>query len=368
MSFNINPALSEQLNSYVSSLYTIDCSLGHSPFGAPSSALDCLSQFNTTHISTYNDYSTSVELSVRLGQFLNMSPENIFLGNGSIGCLSSLFFKFFGQNNKKMLGVGPQFVSAVSEWVLSGGDYESVPLDLTAASGQPHLPIAALLAKIEHSSYTVLYLDNPNNPLGLIYSLDEIEQVVAACLRRDVFVIVDEAYGDYLPVEFSSVHLLEKYSNLIVVRSMAKGFGLAALRVGYMCVHDNLAEHMRKIQLPFSPTFISSKMACTVLNDVSFLHHNIEKVRHLKKLLVSAFEKNGITVLPTHSDVPIFTVFLDNTNLYNRLSEMAIVSENGIHFSTTREEFDGRYCRIRIPADEADICHIDYRLKNYHEQ
>ncbi len=118
---SLNPNTLKSFDSYVDTLYTIDCGLGSNPLGAPESVADFWASYDGTKMDKYYDFSQIVDLSVKVGEYTGMPPERIFFSNGSISMLSNIFFKLFSERPKLMVGVGPQFVQAVSEWQLSGG-------------------------------------------------------------------------------------------------------------------------------------------------------------------------------------------------------------------------------------------------------
>lgn len=362
----LNPNLAQDIQHYVGDFYSIDCSLGSNPFGAPPAAIAWAKADQGDALAPYYDSSAIIDLSLQISDYIHYPAESIFIFNGSFNALSVIFYKILNLPEKRMLGVGPQFVSAVSEWKLSGGEYHSVPLNYDDTG--PTLPLDTLIQELHEGDYTVLYLDNPNNPLGYAYSVEELEALCAAAQLTDTFVIVDEAYGDYLPTSRSACTLLDRFSNLICVRSFSKGLGMAAIRVGYACVHPSMAPHFRKISTPFSPAFHSAKVATAGLSDREFFADNIRKTRERKQALCEVLDRWQLRTLPTHPDVPILTVHCPGTNAHQMFLSLRIATESGAHFSMTDARFDASYCRLRIPANHYDIEHINYRLKQWRSQ
>lgn len=100
------------------------------------------------------------------------------------------------------------------------------------------------------SGTNLFWIGNPNNPDGLIFSFQEIEQWLGK-YPNTVFVI-DEAYAAFIPEFQSAIPLTRSYSNLIVVRSLTKCCAIPGLRLGYVVTSDKLAERLRKFQQPWS--------------------------------------------------------------------------------------------------------------------
>ncbi len=97
--------------------------------------------------------------------------------------------------------------------------------------------------------YKVIYIDNPNNPTGQIIPLSSIENIVKEAAKYDIAVMVDEAYGEYMPKENSAVKLLNNYDNVIALKTFSKGFGLAGLRAGYAVLPEQLVNPIKRFLL-----------------------------------------------------------------------------------------------------------------------
>ncbi len=360
----INPSLDVKNETYVSNDYLIDCSMGSNPFGSPARSQAWIKNYNGEGLAEYYDYSTIVDLTMLIASYVNFRAENVFIGNGSANCLSIIFYKFLNVRNSKMLGVGPQFITAISEWKMAGGEYHSIPLNLDS---KPILPVAELCEELKRNDYAVLYIDNPNNPLGYVFSIEDIERLARTCQQTDTFLVVDEAYADYVSIEASAIQLIDQYSNVIVTRSFSKGLGLASIRTGYLVVSDEYIDCFRKIIMPFTPSMLSAKLAIEALQDDLFLQQTIEKTRHFKAELIQVFESNNIKTLATHEDTPIFTVYDKDVDLFALLSSVNIITESGVHFVATNPIFNNSYCRVRIPGNQVDIHHINYRLNHLNE-
>lgn len=125
--------------------------------------------------------------------------------------------KFVIREGSKVLGYALQFSEYITEVRVMGGFYEYMSLK---KEEDFEFNYEEFIEKI-NDSYTLVYIDNPNNPTGQVISLDVIEEVTKKALEEEVIVVVDEAYGDSMDIKNSAVNL--EYPNLIVVRSFSKG-------------------------------------------------------------------------------------------------------------------------------------------------
>lgn len=356
----INPQLTSEKASYISDLYTIDCRLGTNPFGPPPLAPDFMYSSLLEGVESYYSFDWIARLSVLVSGYTGVPPDQLYFSNGSMPMLSNLFFKMFTREGKTMLGIGPQFVDAVSEWSLSGGSYQSLAMADYADTASL---FDALEKKVRIEQPDVVYLDNPNNPTGFAWPKALVRELAAACDEVGSYLLIDEAYGDFLAPESSLISLCCEYNHTLVVRSFSKGLGLAALRLGYVAVPKGLVGVVRNTIIPFTPSLPAIKVACHVLPGIAtYIRTTVDKTREYKAKLIEALEQNGITVLPTHSDTPIFLAHAKNFNLYQWLADKGIQAESGHHFRDTWVPMSHHYCRIRIPGNEHDLAHLCYRL------
>ena len=238
-----------------------------------------------------------------------VTEQQVFLGHGSFNLLERLIHKFLKPG--MMAGVGPQFSEVPSEFAAAGGHYRSFRL----LEPDGALPMAALEKALDTDGWSVLYVDNPNNPLGRSFELGDLDRLAAICDRNGTALLVDEAFGDYLDDSASAVHLLPQYRNLIVVRSFSKALGLAGERIGYMFMSPELARAYREVDVPFEPGVVAQTLAIETLADSSWIERVRLEVRHAKSRIVGALAHTDMSVLPTHPDVAIMAVHRPGADL-----------------------------------------------------
>jgi histidinol-phosphate aminotransferase len=154
---------------------------------------------------------------------------------------------------------------------------------------ESHLP---LLLDAVRKRPRLLYLVNPNNPTGLTYSVSEIETLLRAA--KNTLVIVDEAY-----IEFggeSVAALVLTHPNLVVTRTFSKAYGLAALRVGYLCAGAKVIEALRVLYNPKSVGTLGLVGARAAVADSEHLAWYVREVRAARQRLADWFAARGHTV------------------------------------------------------------------------
>ena len=327
----------------------IDCATGIFETDPSPRLARALREFDVSRLDRYTPFPVEAHFKrAILDRFrpIGVTEQQLFLGHGSFNLLERVIHKFLKPG--AMAGVGPQFGEVPSEFIAAGGRYQPFRLLEPDAA----LPVSALEAAIDTGGYSVLYLDNPNNPLGCVFGRAELERLAAACDRSGTAFLVDEAFGDYLDDAASAIHLVPHYRTLIVVRSFSKALGLAGERVGYMFLSAELARLYRKIDVPFEPGVVAQTLALETLADPAWIESVRGEVRQAKRRIVDALARTDIRVLPTHPDVAIMSVYRDGTDLMRDFRRCGIVALAGSHFANTHTDWDDSYCRLRVVHGE----------------
>ena len=136
----------------------------------------------------------------------------------------------------------------------------------------------------------LLYLVNPNNPTGVIYTPDEVASLLAA--SPETLVIVDEAYSEFSGV--SATCLLDTYSNLAITRTFSKAYGLAGLRVGYLMGHPSVVADLRRLANPKSVNALAQVGAMAALADQDYLRWYLAEVDAAKRLMAKWLSKRKL--------------------------------------------------------------------------
>lgn len=317
----------------------LDCSLGQNPFGFPRDVLEGL-DIESLDVSSYPDpYHHRLKQALVERWKNRFKEEDIFIGSGSIGCLEKAN-KALIKEGSLVLGYTPQFTEYITEVRVCGGIYEYLPLSPDKGF---EFNADMFLEKLS-DKYTLLYIDNPNNPTGQVISIESVKTIVGEAYKLGVIVIVDEAYGDFMDDENSALNL--DYPNLIVVRSLSKGFGLAGLRVGYAVIKGTeLKELYSKVNLPFEISSLSEEIALRAVKRTSFIEESRARVRETKGKIMDFLSEKGFSISKTSLDVPIFLLGKENENLYLYFKKIGILCVDGKSFIG----LNSSYVRVRIP-------------------
>jgi histidinol-phosphate aminotransferase len=230
-------------------------------------------------------------LSVRLG----VGMDAIVLGNGSNDVLEMVGGAFLAPGRS---AVYSQHAFAVYRLATQARGAKGI---VVPAKAYGH-DLAAMLAAID-SHTRVVFIANPNNPTGTLLSGDEIADFLAAA-PKDVVVVLDEAYNEYLPeaVRYDSLRLLARHRNLIVTRTFSKAYGLAGLRVGYALCDPSIADLLNRVRQPFNVNNLALVAAIAALDDTEFLRRSHELNLAGMRQLTAGFERLGLRWIPSYAN------------------------------------------------------------------
>jgi histidinol-phosphate aminotransferase len=330
-----------------SALEPIDCLLGCGQWGVSSLARQALASFDPKALSPYPErFHETLLAPAVLERFrgVDLRPEQLFFGHGSFNVLERVLHKLLRPG--RMLGLGPQFIEIPHEWRAAGGSYEPLPLEPPDYA----LPIEAFERALAEDGAAVVYVDNPNNPLGRHFPPEQMDRLATACARHGAILVVDEALGDFLDDSLSCARLAVSHDNVIVTRSFSKALGLAAERVGYAFFSTALAPYYRQVDVPFEPGVVAATLARETLRDRPFLERVRREAAAAKAEIVRALGDARLEVLPTHPGVSILTVHDSFRDARRLLRSRGILVQPGSSFGRTHAGWDDTYCRLRVVA------------------
>lgn len=285
------------------------------PLGASPLALAALEQA-LPDLARYPDGSGYV-LKFALAQKLNIDPAQIVLGNGSNDVLE-LAARAFLQPG--LSAIYAQHAFAVYPLVTQAIGAQGICVPAREYGHDLNAMLAAITANTR-----MVFIANPNNPTGTLLSneavLDFLEQV-----PKHVLVVLDEAYGEYLPENIRSVALqwLSRFSNLIVTRTFSKAYGLAGLRVGYALAHPEVAAMMERVRQAFNVNSLALVAASAALDDTDFIERSYALNRLGMTQLVQGLQLLKLSYIPSFANFLAFRIG-NATAMYRRLLALGVI-------------------------------------------
>ncbi len=330
----------------------LDCAIGKNSFGTSEKVVEFAKHYNDWSDLWEHPDNSYKDLKQGICEFwsdyADLEETNIRVANGSAVILSRLN-KLFVEPGVKILGYAPQFDEYRLEVQVLGGIYEAVLLDpLEDFKFNPE----RLISKMK-PDYPIEYIDNPNNPTGQLICLGDIEAIVKEAAKKDMVVIVDEAYGDYVEEKHSAVNLINEYSNLVVTRTFTKGYGIGRIRVGYAILPTELGDYYNKIELPFSVSTFGASLVREALLNQDFIIRLRQQVKTEKGKLIGELTKKGYHIGETHESCPLFIIGYkdEDVDLKEKLLTKGILALAGNEYVNLGKN----YARINTPCRAEDF-------------
>jgi histidinol-phosphate aminotransferase len=232
------------------------------------------------------------ELKAALSRRYGVPQECIVVGNGSNELLEMAAGAFLEPGRS---AVYSQHAFAVYPLATQARGARSI---VVPAKNYGH-DLPAMLAAIAPET-RVVFIANPNNPTGTFVPGRELEEFLAR-VPRDVAVVVDEAYTEYLPPElrYDSIAWLKTHPNFILTRTFSKVYGLAGLRVGFGLMHPRVADLLNRVRQPFNVNSLALAAAVAALGDRKFVAKSHKMNRAGMARLERGFRKLGLESIPS---------------------------------------------------------------------
>ena len=273
---------------------------------------------NENPFGEFNRYPDGdpIQLKKKLAEINHVKPENLFLGNGSDELIDLTMRIFCEPAKDSILMMNPSFVMYEIYAKMNNLHVEKLQLN-----SDFELEKDKFLDTISKSQANVLFLCSPNNPTG--NSIDYLEFYIQ---NFSGIVVVDEAYIEFSPDD-SAVKLLNKYPNLIVLKTLSKAFGMAGLRIGVGLSSTEIASLFIQLKPPYNISSESQKLALEQLNNIEQIQNNIKFILVEKEKLKEGLKQINQVVKIFPSDANFFLVeFEDAQLIYQKLLDKNILT------------------------------------------
>ncbi|MBI5020274.1 MAG: histidinol-phosphate transaminase [Ignavibacteriales bacterium] len=276
------------------------------PIGASPLAIAAIQK----HIGEVNFYPNGgYDLRVKLAKLYNLKIDNVIVGNGSDGIMSFIIRTFLCDDDE-VLTTESAFIGFQVLARSRGIKYRTVPYR------DWHYDLPAL-AKQVNAHTKIVYLANPNNPTGTIFSKQEFD-VFYKNIPERTLIILDEAYFEYAQHNPEYPDSMQyRYDNVITLRTFSKIYGLAGLRLGYGFAHKNLITNLMKVKLSFEPNLLAQAAGIAALDDRDFVKRAVELNNQGLRYLPDALRDLHLQVIPSHAN--FVTIVFKDENIVNQI-------------------------------------------------
>lgn len=292
----------------------------HHPSVIESIQQSILQPKSITHYSNIYNQTTKTLID-KLCQYNQINDTQILLSAGSDDSLEYLINRYINTETH-VLVLAPSY--SYFEYVIKRktNNIHYITLDFNNTSP---LDIKYCLEFYEDIiQNAVVYIVNPNNPLGTLISKDSIELCVKK--YKDTLFIIDEAYIEFT---FSNtcVDFIHTYENIVITRTFSKAYGLAGIRLGYMIANEKTIKYVKILYNEKNTTNVAKAAGAAIFNNIEYYENIIAQVNEIREDFQSFLNSLNIYYVPSQSNfisfyigknVEYFLNLLESDNIYIR--------------------------------------------------
>ena len=293
------------------------------PLGSSPRALEAM----TAAMQSLNRYpdGSGFYLTRKLAGKLEVSPENIVLGNGSDDVIG-MICRALLQSGDEAVMTAPSFLMYEILVRSVGASPVFVPLTDLAVD------LEAMLGAVTEKT-RIIFINNPNNPTGTFIRQDAFEAFMAE-VPASVTVVLDEAYIEFArdPACFNGLAALADFPQMAVLRTFSKIYGLAGIRIGYGVMATELAEILNRVRQPFNTSSLAQAAAVAALDDTAFLNQTLQLVSTELDFLQQALQALGVTCFPTQANFFLIDVGRDADRVFEEMLQEGVIVRSMVSY------------------------------------
>jgi histidinol-phosphate aminotransferase len=268
-----------------------------------------------------------------VSETLGVPADWVIVSNGSDELLNLLVRSCAEGSDRKVVYPVPTYVLYRTLSAMQPAEIVEIPY-----SGNFQLPIEKLIT----ANGAITFIASPNSPSGHAVPLSDLRELAQ---RVSGVVAIDEAYVDF--AKFSALPLVEEFENVIVLRTLSKGYSLAGLRMGFGVANPKLLAGLFKVKDSYNVDAIAIAVGTAAMRDQSYKNACADKVKTSRTQLTVDLKNLGFTVLNSHGNFVLATPPEGNAeSLYLALKEQGILVR---YFKQPRLEDK---LRITVGTDE----------------
>jgi len=240
-------------------------------------------------------YPDQSDLYKKLSEFLCLDSKCLLLTSGADNGLKHIFETF--------LKPGDEFICLNPTYAMSMVYAKMFDAKVTQVgyNSQLELDIDFLISSITDNT-KIVYLPNPNQPTGTLIDYETINRLVRKTADCNALLIFDEAYIEFSGVD-SSVNLVPKNENVLVLRTFSKAWGLAGVRLGYLVTSAPTIFELKKVKPLLDINIFAIKAANFLIDRYHLVRDYVNEVQEARDVLLSTFNStSGLHCIPSYAN------------------------------------------------------------------
>lgn len=231
-----------------------------------------------------SQYPETLQFTEVVAQHLGTDISHICITNGSAEAIRYVIQAFTSEKGR-IVGVVPSYFMFQVYSEMYGRNFVKVPYNKDLS-----FSISNILSELTDDTQLLILL-NPNNPMGNVYSDEEFELLFNACQKKQITMLVDEAYHYFYPKTFINYALNNR--RVLVTRTFSKLFSMAGCRLGYVCGHPQDIQYVQKFCTPHNTNAFAMLFAQKILTTPGMLDELVKKFNEGRNYLINMLDANG---------------------------------------------------------------------------
>lgn len=269
----------------------------------------------------YNRYPDPRQQKIkdRLSEIKKIASDNIFLGNGSDEAIDLIFRIFCEPSIDNVIIPEPTY-----------GMYEvcaninNVAIKRVLLNTDFSLNTSAILNAVDKNT-KVIFICSPNNPTANLFDTSEVTKILK---NFQGIAVIDEAYIDFSTKE-SWIKMINEYPNLIVIQTLSKAWGLAAIRLGMAFSTKEIIELFNKVKYPYNINELTQEYALTQLSKLDEKESWVNELVNQRNILKKELQEISFIKKVYPSDANYLLIKVDDASLrYEQLASKGIIVRN----------------------------------------
>lgn len=224
---------------------------------------------------------------IAASQVLDVPPDWILVGNGSDDLLT-MIMRACVEPGRKVAYPMPTYVLYRTLAQIQDAEVVEIPFPEDYS-----LPIKQII----ETQAAATFIASPNSPSGTTAPLELLDKLAA---NLSGILIIDEAYVDF--ADSNALELVKKYNNVIVLRTLSKGYSLAGLRLGFGIANPTLLEGLFKVKDSYNVDAIACAIGAAAILDQTYKIANAQKIKDSRSEMAEDLQKLGFYILPSQAN------------------------------------------------------------------
>ena len=298
----------------------IDFSINVNPLGTPECVKEALHRA-VEMCGKYPDMEAE-RLKEAVGTFLGVPKQYLLFGNGA----SELFMAVVhGIKPKKVVIPMPSFYGY--EYAAKSVDSEMIYYEMNQ---EDNFCVTEDMNRILTEDVDLLFLANPNNPIGNLLDKEMIKKLLLHCRDKGIYVVVDECFIEFCGNQFSLLPEIRESEHLILVRAFTKIFSIPGVRLGYLVCKSKAVHTKIARQLPeWNLSCFAQEAGCICAKQAEFILKTKNYIEYERQFMEKGLMQLGLRTFPSMSN--FITVYSDKP-LYGKLLKRGILIRDCSNF------------------------------------